>query len=77
MSALELSSETKKRLAELQELSNRAEGGDKEARKELRRVLRESSHEVVEQASNHARKGQRILASTLAADEPLGKEALI
>jgi hypothetical protein len=75
--ALELPEETKGKLRELQALSDQAKDGDKEARKELRRVLRASSPEVVARASDFARSGQRILAQTIASGEPLMEEALV
>jgi hypothetical protein len=48
MRALELPDETKARLAELESLSQKAEAGDKEARNELRRLVRSSSPEVID-----------------------------
>ncbi len=75
--APELSEKTKAKLSELRALSARAEGGDKEARKELRRVLRESSPDVVARASDFGRWGQGILAETISANEPLQKEAIL
>jgi len=55
---LELSNDAKARLAKLQALSERAENGDKAARRELRKAVRTSSSEVVRQASELARRGQ-------------------
>ena len=77
MKALELSKNMKKRLAQLQALSDRVQDGDKAARRELRRAVRESSPEVVAEASELARKGQWALIKTAAAGEPLAEEALI
>ncbi len=77
MKALELSEETKARLAQLQALSERAEDGNKDARRELRKALRESSPEVVARCSDIARRGQLILAETMAAGEPLMEEAIL
>ena len=77
MRALELSKEAKDRLAKLEELSDKAADGDKKARKELRRVLRESEPEVVREASELARKGQWALIKTAAGGEPLMEEALL
>ena len=75
--ALGLSGEAKERLAELAALSDRVEAGDKAARGELRRALRESSSEVVAEAAELARKGQWALIKTAAAGEPLQEEALL
>jgi len=75
--ALELPEETKARLHKLHALSKEAEAGNKEARKELRRVLRESSPEIVTRCSDFARRGQAILAETMAAGEPLMEEAVL
>ncbi len=77
MRALELPEETQARLHELQALSKEAEAGNKEARKQLRRVLRESSPEIVTRCSDFARRGQAILAETMAAGEPLMEEAVL
>jgi hypothetical protein len=73
---LELSDETKARLGELRELSEKAEAGDKEARRELRRCLRSSSPEVIGRASDFGRGAGRVLARTAAAGNPLTEEAL-
>ena len=77
MKALELSKDAKEKLAELKELSDQAEVGDKAARRELRRVLRESSPEVVAQASELAHRSQWALIKTAAAGESLVEEALL
>ena len=77
MKDLELSKEAKDRLAKLEELSDRAADGDKKARGELRRVLRESGPEVVREASDLARKGQWALIKTAAGGEALAEEALV
>ncbi len=76
-SAAVLPAEIKQQLEELRALSDKAEQGDKEARQELRRILRESAPEVVDKASNFARRGQRIVAETMSAGEPLMQEALM
>ena len=76
MRALELSDETKARLGELESLSQKAEAGDKEARKELRRLIRSSSPEVIERASDIGRKAGRMLARTAAGGDLLVQEAL-
>jgi hypothetical protein len=52
------------RLEELQDLSKKAESGDKEARRELRRAVKRSAPEVIARASDIAGIGQRVLART-------------
>jgi hypothetical protein len=74
--ALELPAETSARLAELEGLSKKAESGDKEARKKLRRLVRSSSVEVIERASDIGRKAGRMLARSAAGGDPLVEEAL-
>jgi len=74
---LELSKDAKDRLAKLKELSDRAANGDKNARGELRRLLRESGPEVVREASELARMGQRFLIKTAARGDTLAEEALV
>lgn len=70
MQALELSKDAKDRLAELKELSAQAEGGDKAARAELRKAVRESSSpEIVPEVSDIARRGQWGLIKTAAAGD--------
>jgi len=73
---LELPQETRERLAQLRTLSDRAEAGDKEARKELRRMVRSSSEEVIGRASDLGRKMGQTLAHTAAGGDPLTEEAL-
>jgi len=53
-----LSKDVKERLAALRTLSERAEAGDKSARKELRKAVRDSSPEVISRASDISRRGQ-------------------
>ena len=77
MQELELSKDAKARLAKLKELSDRAEAGDKAARAELRKAVRESSPEIVREASDIARRGQWGLIKTAAAGDPLTEEALV
>ena len=74
--ALELSDETRDRLAELRAVSEKAEAGDKDARRELRRLVRASSPEVIGRASDIGRRAGRILAYTAAGGDPLTEEAL-
>ena len=74
--ALELSEETRGRLAELRALSKKAEGGDREARKELRRLVRASSAEVIAEASDFGRRAGQTLARAASGGDPLIEEAL-
>src|SRR5215207_2618745 len=73
---LELSNETKAKLRELRILSDKAEAGEKGARRELRRAIRNSTPEVVAKASDIARKGYKILIGTAAGGDPMMEEAL-
>jgi hypothetical protein len=73
---LELSEETRDRLAELRALSDRADAGDKEARRKLRLMVRASSAEVVGRASDVGRRAGRVLARSAAGGDPLAEEAL-
>ena len=75
--ALELSKDTREKLAALRSLSEKVEAGDKSARKELRKAVRESSPEVVAQASELAHRSQWALITTAAAGESLVEEALL
>ena len=74
---LELSNDVKDRLGELRTFSERVEGGDKSARKELRKALRESAPEVIFRASDIGKRGQRSLIKTVAANDSLTEEALV
>ena len=73
---LELPKDVQEKLAVLRALSEKAENGDKEARKELRRALRESAPEVISRASDIGRRGHWALIKTVAANDPLTEEAL-
>ena len=73
---LELTDGHRKRIHELQELTDEAEGGDKGARSELHRALRESAPEVVARCSDTARTYRRILAETASGGDPLVQEAI-
>jgi hypothetical protein len=72
----ELSGEARKRLGELQVLADKAEAGDKEARRKLRAAVRESSPEVIARASDFRRGAERHLIQTISAGNPLKEEAL-
>jgi hypothetical protein len=74
---LELPKDMQDKLAVLQAFSEKVENGDKEARKELRRALRESAPQIVLQASDIGRRGQWALIKTVAANDPLTEEALL
>jgi hypothetical protein len=74
---LELSEDARARLTELRALSEKAQAGDKEARTELRRLLRASSPEVIAEASGIARKAEGMLVKTISAGKPLMEEALL
>jgi hypothetical protein len=74
--ALDLPKDASERLEELEKLSEKAESGDKEVRRELRRAVNSSAPEVIARASDIARTGQRVLARTAAANDPLVEEAL-
>ena len=53
---LELTDGARARIRELQALSERAEEGDQDARRELRRALKESAPEVIARCSDIARR---------------------
>src|SRR5215208_1865712 len=72
-----MSKDAKDRLAKLEKLSDKVANGDKKARGELRRLLRESGPEVIREASELARMGQRFLIKTAARGEALAEEALV
>ena len=74
---LELQKDVKERLSALEVLSEKAEGGDKSARKELRKAVRESAPEVISRASDIGRRGRWALIKTVAANDPLTEEALV
>jgi hypothetical protein len=73
---LELSKGARERLKELRALSEEAKGGDKKARRELRKAVRASSPEVVAEASDVARLGQLMVIKSLSGDNALRAEAL-
>lgn len=73
---LVLPENTKEALRHLRELSSKAEGGDKEARGELRRALDEASPEIISQAAGLSRRAEQPLVKFIAAGDPLTEEAL-
>jgi hypothetical protein len=74
---LELPDEMNAKLRELEDLSEEAEAGNKEARRELRRELHAASPEIVAECSDIAGRGQLVLAETMAAGKPLMQEAIL
>jgi hypothetical protein len=71
-----LSADAQDRLTELRAVSKKAEGGDKDARKELRRLVRTFSPAVIAEASDIAGTAARMLIKTISAGEPLMQEAI-
>jgi hypothetical protein len=65
------------RISELQALSEKAAGGDEEARKELRRAVRESSPEVIACCSDISRTYRKRLAKTASGGVPYVEEAFV
>jgi hypothetical protein len=64
------------KLKELAELSEKAEGGDKDARLELRLAVRESTPEVIARVSDLAGSYRRVLAKSAFRGDPLLQEGL-
>jgi len=75
--APELPEKTRERFKELRGLADRAEAGDAEARRKLRKALHESSPEVVARTSDIVRRSQKVLISSAAGKDPLVEEALL
>ena len=73
---LELSEDAKDRLTELRTVSEKAEAGDRNARKRLRQLVRSSSPEIIAAASDVAGSAAWMLIKTISAGEPLMQEAL-
>jgi hypothetical protein len=74
---LELTDGARARIRELEALSEKAEGGDKEARRELRRAVKESAPEVIARCSDIARNYRRLVADTASGRDPLVQEAVV
>jgi len=72
----ELPADVRERLTELSNLSEKAQGGDRAARRELRKAVRSSSAEVIARASDLAKMGQLVLIKAAAPNNPLVEEAL-
>lgn len=73
---LELTDGARERIQELKTLSDKAEDGDKDARLELRRLVRESSPEVIAKCSEYIHTYRRILAKTASGGSPLNQEVM-
>lgn len=73
---LELSSDTRARVKELRELSDRAEKGEKGARHVLRRALRSSAPAVISACSDYSGTYRRVLIETAGGSDPLAEEGL-
>lgn len=67
----------RERISELQAFSDKAEGGDEQARKELRRAIRESTPEVIARCSDIARTYRKNLAKTASGGVPYVEEAFV
>ena len=73
---LELSEEARGSLAELRTFSEKAEVGDRKARRRLRRLVRSSSPEVIAEASDFVGRAEWMLANTISAGKPPMREAI-
>lgn len=71
-----LPDDTKERIRELRALSEKAEGGDKGAKRELRAAVRSSAPEVIARVSNIAGDYRAMLATTASAGDELQREGL-
>jgi len=74
---LELTDASRKRIRELEALSEKAEDGDADARRELRRILKECAPEVIARCSNIARTYRWMAADTASGRNPLVQEAIV
>jgi hypothetical protein len=73
---IEPRNELETKIERLRALSKAAEGGDIDARQELRRAVATCSPEVIAEASDVARRAERMLVKTISAGEPLMQETL-
>ena len=73
---IEPRNEPETKIERLRVLSEAAEGGDIEARQELRRAVARSSPEVIAEASDVARRAERVLVKTISVGDPLMQETL-
>jgi hypothetical protein len=74
---LELTEDARARVQELKALSQKAEDGDNEARRELRQVLKESAPEVIARCADISRTYRWIAADTASGRDPLVQEAMV
>ena len=74
---LELTDGARERVKELQALSKRAEEGEKGARGELRRALRESAPEVIATCSDSSRFYRSMLAQRMSGGDPFLEDATV
>jgi hypothetical protein len=72
----QLPADVQERLTELEELSDKAEAGDKAARRDLKQKLRASSPAVIARASDVSRRAQHMLIETAAGGSELTQYAL-
>ena len=72
----QLPPDVQERLTELEVLSNKAEEGDKAARRELKQKLRVSSPAVIARASDVSRRAQHVLIATASGGSVLTQYAL-
>ena len=73
---IEAREEPETEIDQLRVLSKKAEGGDREARAELRRAVARCSPAVIAESSDVARRAERMLVKTISAGEPLMQETL-
>jgi hypothetical protein len=74
---LELTEGARARIQELESLSEKAENGDQDARRELRRAVKESAPEVIARCSDISRTYRWIVADTSSGQDPLKQEAIV
>ena len=74
---LELTDSARTRIQELEALSEKAEEGDAEAKRELRQAVKDSAPQVIARCSNIARTYRRLAAETASGRDPLVAEAIV
>ena len=74
---LELTDGAQERIRELRALSEKAEGGDTQARRELRKAVKDSAPEVIARCSDIARTYRGFLAKTASGNDPLTGEVFV
>jgi hypothetical protein len=72
----QLPADVQDRLDELEDLSRKAEAGDKDARRQLKRAVRESAPAVITRASDVSRRAQHMLIETASGGSLLTQYAL-